>query len=185
MHPHFLALPLPLSIRTRLASFCYGLPQVQWVEEENFHITLRHFGPLSDVLLHQVQEHLHPLFFHPFSLTLQGIHPVNSKGKHGKIEVGIANHPALSALKKEIDSQLKNLALPSAYRAFHPHITVGRYERLNSERLGDYLMTHAHYQSEPIEITRCLLLRAQHTPKHVLYETIEEYEATPCPTGED
>ena len=68
MHSHFLALPLPPSIRSRLASFCYGVPHVQWVEEENFHLTLRHFGPLSDQNAALIEERLETLFFVKFSL---------------------------------------------------------------------------------------------------------------------
>lgn len=185
MHPHFLALPLPASIRSRLASFCYGLPQVRWVEEENFHITLRHFGPLTDAAVRDIHDHLQSLFFTSFSLVLQGVGHFSTKGKRNSIWVGVADNAALTSLKKEIDRLLRDLKLSPDEHAFHPHITLGHYERLNPERLGDYLMTHANYQSLPIEIASCQLMRSLQTSKHVIYEVVDDYAASKLATGED
>lgn len=184
MQPHFLAIPLPPHIRSKLASFCYGLPKVHWIEEENFHLTLRYFGPLNDTHLAQIQERLKSLFFPPFSLILQGAGHFHSKGNRGVIWIGVENNNQLLSLKKEINNQLRGLILPSDER-FHPHISLGYYERLNPEKLGDYLSALAVYQSEPIEITDCVLLRSQQTPKRVIYEVVDYYSASLLATGED
>lgn len=185
MFSYFLALSLPLSIRSRLASFCYGLPQVRWIEEENFHLTLRYFGPLSNIQLEEIQSHLEQLFFHPFFLTLKGVGYFRSRD-HGVIWMGTEENVSLLSLKKELDLSLKKIFLPTEdRRPFHPHITLGRYERLNMERLGEYLTQYADYQSEPIEINTCYLMKTQQTPKRVFYEIIQEYQASPFHIGED
>lgn len=184
MYPHFIAIPFPKHVQSRLASLCYGLPQVRWVEEENFHLTLRHFGPLSDTCLANIQEHLATLFFSPFSLVLQGVDHFHSKGKRGVIWIGVKESSALHSLKKEINRQLRDLALPPDEH-FHSHVTLGYYERLNPQRLGDYLLSLADYQSEPIEVTSCLLMRSQQTPQRVIYQIIDEFLAFPKITGED
>ncbi len=170
MHPHYLALPLPFAIRSRLASFCYGLPQIDWVEEENFHLMLRNFGLLSDLPIREIQDRLRDLFFHPFPIVLQGIYHSFSKENRGKIWVGIVDNPALLSLKKQIESLLRGLELPTENRTFQPHITLGYYERINIQKLGEYLNVHADYQSESIEIINCVLLRAQHTSKRIYYK---------------
>jgi 2'-5' RNA ligase len=185
MHPHFLALPLPSETRSRLASFCYGLPQVRWVEEENFHLTLRHFGPLAELAVSSIHEHLLNLFFPPIPLVLQGFSHFHAKGNRGTIWVGVADNPQLTSLKKEIDRHLRELHLPKDEHPFHPHITLGHYDRLNPQRFGDYLTEHADYQSLPLEINRCLLMRSMQTPKHIIYETVAEYSASPQATGDD
>ncbi len=185
MYPHFLTIPLPSIVQSRLATFCYGLPQVRWVEEDNFHLTLRYFGPLADHTVAGIQERLKNLFFPPFSLVLQGINHSHTKSNRGTIWVGITDNSNLIALKKEMNRHLRDLHLPPEERSFHPHIILGFYERLNPKRLGEYLTMYADYQSLPIEVTRCLLIRSLQTPKRVIYEVVEEYAATQLPTGED
>lgn len=177
--PHyFLSIPLPVATRSRLAALCYGLPLVHWVEEENFHLTLRHFGPLSDQMLSNIQDHLENVFFHAFSLVLQGVGHFHTKSNRGLIWIGIADNRCLAHLRKEIDRQLKDLQLPQEEGPFHPHITLGYYDRLNPNRLGDYLTTHADYQSWPIEVSSFILMRSLQTPKHMINDTIEEYPAS-------
>jgi 2'-5' RNA ligase len=155
-----------------------------WIEEENFHLTVRYFGPLSDALLSEIQERLKFIFFSPFLLILQGIGHFHSKGNRGTIWVGVANNPELSSLKKEINRHLRGCTLPLDEN-FHPHITLGYYERLNPQKLGDYLTSLTDYHSEPIEVTSCLLIRTQQTPKRVIYQIMEHYSASLPATGED
>lgn len=185
MHPHFLAIPLPSSARSRLASFCYGLPQVRWIEEDNLHLTLRYFGPLPDPIVANIHERLEKIFFLSFSLILQGAGHFHSKVNRGVIWIGVAENLHLISLKKEVDRLLRGLDVPPENRLFHPHVTLGHYERLNPQKLGEYLATYADYQSLPIEVKSCLLMRSLQTPKRMIYETVEHYHASLPATGED
>lgn len=185
MLPHLIVIPLPSSMRTRLASFCFGLPHVRWVEEDNFHIVLRHFFPLSDLLLAEIKERLRHLFFHSFSLSLQGVDHHHFKRNKGVIWINIANDAEIISLKKEIDKLLRGLILPGDEHPFHPRVILGYYERANPQKLGEYLSGLAHFQSGPIEINNCLLVEVQHTPKHIILQTIEQYSASHPATGED
>jgi RNA 2',3'-cyclic 3'-phosphodiesterase len=185
MEVYFFAVPLPSSIRSRLASLCFGLPQVHWVEEENFYLMLRHFGPLSNLLVAEIHDRLLDLFFPPFSLPLQGVGYFHAKGKRGIIWVGVAHNLPLATLQKEIDRRLRGLAFPSSERNANPHIRLGYYERLHSHKLADYLSTHMHDQFQPIEVTSCELVRSFQTPKRTLFETVEHYDASQMATGED
>ena len=184
MYHYALIIPLPDQIRTRLASFCYGLPQVHWVENENFHLTLRFFGPLSDMHLAEIQERLKLLFYTPFSIVLQGFGYHHVKKDRGSIWIGIVDQSKLLILKKEINSQLRGLSLPTAESSV-PHITLGHCDRINPHKLGDYLTANNVYQSEPIEIRNCSLIRIQHTPKRVIYQIVEDYPASQPTTGID
>jgi RNA 2',3'-cyclic 3'-phosphodiesterase len=184
MHVHFIAVPLPRVVQSRLASLCYGLPQVRWVDEENLHLTLRYLGSLTDAQVSEIQEDLKSLFFHPFTLKLKGLGHFRSRS-HGVIWAGIEEHPGLLALKKEIDAHLRKFTLPPDDRPFHPHITLGRYDRLNIEKLADYLDAHSNYQSDIFEVTHCHLLRTQQTPKRVFYPIVESYAASQLESGDD
>lgn len=186
MDQHLLALPLPSMIRSRLMHLCFGLPHVEWIEEENFHLTLRFFGPLSDQIASQIEERLGSLFFLKFDLFLKGIdHSHSTKGNKGTIWIGIKQTPELLALRKEVHDLLQDLHLKSEERTFHPHITIGRYDRLNGQRLAEYLMSHGDFELGPVEITSCQFLTAHHTPKHTYYKIIKQIDASTHATFED
>lgn len=185
MPPYSLVIPLPAAIRSRLASFCFGLPQVRWVEEENFHLTLRYFGPLQDHIVTEIEERLKPLFFVSFPLVLNGISHNHSKGNRGVLRIGVEETPHLLSLKKEIDDILRDLQLPPEERPFHPHISLGKFEKLNPQKLGDYLAAYGEYRSDPFEVDRCLLVSSHQTPKHHFYKAVSEFPASLPATGED
>jgi len=177
MFPYFLALPLPSLIRQQLALLCYGLPNVRWVEEENFHLTLRYLGPLTNSEEEKIKSYLTQLFFRPFFIQLQRIGHFHSKKDQGVLWVGIQSSPPLIELKKRIDRALQPLKLPKDDRGFQPHVTLGRYQTLNKNRLEDYLLSHLNYESSLIEINQCILFRSHQTPKHLIYESIETYSS--------
>ena len=97
----------------------------------------------------------------------------------------ILSHINLNSLRKEINRHLRDLHFLQEERSFLPHVIMGYYEQLNPERLGDYLTSHADYQSEPIEVTSFALIRSIQTPKRTIYEVVEEYFASSLATGED
>lgn len=185
MLPHFFALPLPLKIRKELVTFCYGLPLIRWVELENFHLTLRYFGPLPDHIVTQIQERLKFIFFQNFSLVLHRFGCFNTKGNRGAIWIGVEENHHLSALKKEIDYHLQDLKLPKEEHSFYPHVTLGRYEHLNLQKLGDYLSAHSDYRSESFDVNSCLLMTSHQTPKHLYYTIVDQIAASTPATGED
>lgn len=178
MDSYFIAISLPVSVRTRLASLCFGLPSVHWHDEENFHLGLRYLGPLTSLQLEDIQNCLQDLFFHPFQIALQGItFQKSSKNHRGTIQVQISPNPDLEVLKKEIDSLIKGLNLPKEERPYSPHVTLGHYEKLDPERSADYLHANGDFTSPSFEISECLLLRIHQTPKRTYYEVINRYEA--------
>lgn len=181
---HHIALPLPPSIRVQLASLCYGIPHMQWIEEESFYLIIRSLGILSDQIAAQIRERLASLFFLQFSIHLKGIgcHP---KGNRGSLWVGVGDTTELIALRKEIDQHLRDLHLRAEEHSFHPHVTIGRYDHLNGQKLGDYLASHADFESIPFDITSCQLITSHQTPKHHYFEVEQQINASTLATGDD
>ncbi len=181
MNNYFLAIPLPYHIHTQLKEcLCYGLPGIHWTEEGNFHLTLRFFSRLTETVLRSVQDRLKDLFFNSFSMILHGISHTRSA-----ILIGINDNEDLKDLRKEVDKQLRDLYLPAIDPHFRPHVTLGTFDRLNHERMLDYLTSHHDFQTLPIEVNQCTLMRSLHTPKHTIYETVCEYAASKIYLGED
>lgn len=185
MQIHLLAIPLPLQIRSQLNSFCYGLPQVDWVAAENLYVPLRHLGPLSDLLLNEIHESLKSLFFISFPLILKEIGHFHTKSNRGVIWAGIEKNDQLTLLKKEIDKHLRAFLLPKEERSFQPHVILGHYNQFNLQKFADFFSFHSSYRSEPFLVECFLLLCAHQTPKNFYYRHLENYSASRLATGED
>lgn len=179
-----LSADLPHSIQPRLASLCYGLPNVQWLEEGHFHLNLRFFGKLSPNELDDVRIHLKNLFFHPMSIILETIGHYHQRSDRGVIWAGVKGSLELENLKKEINILLKGLAL-AAEHSPQFIVPLGYYEKLNPDKLNDYLMDRALFQSPPLDIQSCSLLLTRVTSKRIIFETVEQYFASPPVSGED
>lgn len=185
MDSYLLAIRLPHVIQARLAAICFGLPQVQWVEEGNFHLTLRHFPHLNSHILRNITEQLTDIFFQSFPIVLQGVGHFHTKGNRGSIWIGIVENLHLVEMRKEIDRLLRTLCLEAEEYSFHPHVTLGYYDQLNPKRLGDFLTTYADFASLPFEISKCSLMRALKTPKHMIYEIVQDFASAEKATGQD
>lgn len=174
MLPYLIALTFPPLIKKQLSLLCSGLQTVHWVEEENLHLTLCYLGPITDALLFETQERLKLITFSPFHLTLKTVQASYDQRGQGQIWTSASPQETCMQLKRKIDHALKELELPQD-RAFHPHVTLGRYHSINSNQLADYLSYHYFYLLENIEITEFSLLSSQQTSKRQIYHTVARY----------
>lgn len=174
MDPYFVGIDLPTSIKQHLAQLCFGLPNVRWTELENFHVTLRYFGRINDPLISDIKEALAKIEFPSFTFMLKGVDHFHSH-RHGVLWVGTSASETVVKFKKEIDVALKELEIIPDERTYVPHVTLGRYEKLNAARLADYLMTHRFFESLEMTASHFHLFRSRQTPKRVFYEKMAEY----------
>lgn len=179
------AIVLPPKVQSALSLMFYGLPQVQWIEEESLHLTLRDFKGIEGPSVEKLRQRLNSIYFLPFSITLEGICLSQNRGNRGMIMAGVSNEPPISLLRKEIDRELRILNLPSYGPIFSPHVTLGIIKRENQQKLSDFLAAHAFFKSMPFQATSCVLLRTIQTPKRIVSEIIENYPASKQATGED
>lgn len=179
-----LAIELPPSIQKRLASLCYGLAQVQWIEEQSFYLPLRQLGDLSSAQLEEVRERLNHLFFSPFSIVISTVNVDQPKSK-GMVWAGIKPSNAADSLLKEIESLLKGISAPLPPSSHLLKAPLGYFNKISSDRLYDYLMNQTNFQLDPLEVVKCSLLCLKRTPKTIYYEVIAHYAASSQALGED
>lgn len=172
----FVALPLPSEIKSRLSSLCTGISSTRWVEEESLHLTLRYLGPVKqDSLFWDIKERLSGIQFPSFSIALKDLGYFQSRS-HGVIWVGVGEGlEFVLQLKKNIDAQLKGLALAPDERRYTPHVTLGRYEHLHSSKVINYLESHRGFLSVSFPLKAFVLISSQQTPKNHYYIEQESY----------
>lgn len=129
----FIAIPLPIEIRTRLGTIIEQLqrktpPVVRWVVPENMHLTLKFLGSISPGNLDHLKQVLASEATHhaASSLCLEGLGAFPNHHRPRVLWVGVKAPPALFELQQSIDRETARLGYPSEERGFSPHLTLGR-----------------------------------------------------------
>jgi 2'-5' RNA ligase len=104
-------------------------PDVKWVAPENFHVTLKFLGNVSEDALPGVFAAVEAAAqaIPPFELSLSGLGAFPSPRNARVVWVGIENgREKLTDLARAVDARLSELGFDKEEREFKTHITIGR-----------------------------------------------------------
>ncbi|MBA4372870.1 MAG: RNA 2',3'-cyclic phosphodiesterase [Thermodesulfovibrio sp.] len=128
----FIAVEVPAPLRVTMGGIAEDLKKcgadVKWVRPENIHITLKFLGDTEEPLLTLIEERLSKKLFNykPFCIRISGAGSFPS-GRHPRvIWVGIEESPALLALQRDVEFEVRALGYAPEERPFLAHITIGR-----------------------------------------------------------
>ncbi len=142
-HRTFIALDLDEHARRRLTAACDAIrlvshssrsrsrgDAIHWVPPENFHVTLKFLGDVSDAQLADVCRVVREAAagIGPFDFTVGGLKAVPPAGRELRMIWAEAQNPAgrLPALFASLEQALAPLGFPRESRPFASHITLAR-----------------------------------------------------------
>jgi RNA 2',3'-cyclic 3'-phosphodiesterase len=129
----FVALDVPEPVRASLAEFSARLakvcPSARWVRLEGVHITLKFIGEVPPEKLEQIRHALGELpSFGPITVRFAGLGFFPGARRPRVFWSGVEADPKLAELSAAIEMKLAPLGIAPEKRAFHPHITLARFE---------------------------------------------------------
>ena len=129
----FVALDVPEPVRARLAEISARMkkvcPNARWVRLEGVHITLKFIGEVSPEKLEQTSRALGELpSFGPITVQFAGLGFFPSALRPRVFWAGVEADPKLAELAAAIEMKLAPLGIAPEKRAFHPHLTLARFE---------------------------------------------------------
>ncbi len=136
--------------------FCdlLSMEQIKWVEEENFHLTLKFTGDTSVQQLEDVKRILDNTVddFQAFSFLLKGLGYFKTNGMPRVLFAGIEKSETMKALASAIDESLVKAGFALEGRDFTPHLTLGRINFLKNKKAfyslvgkwGDHVFQHVN-----------------------------------------
>ena len=129
----FVALDVPERVRAALAELSARLkntcPSAKWVRLAGVHITLKFIGEVSPEKLEKIRQALGELpGFLAMKLRFAGLGFFPNARRPRVFWAGIAIDPQLAELAGAIEAKLEPLGIPAEKRAFHPHLTLARFE---------------------------------------------------------
>ncbi len=125
----FVALDIPDSIRSRIATFMEGLrnfaPDARWVTPESLHVTLKFIGEFPDDRLDQLKKALATVGGQPFDVSFRSAGFFAPRSPR-VFWIGIEAGYELKALAASVEAALVPLGIPKEERDFTPHLTLAR-----------------------------------------------------------
>ena len=128
----FVALNFPKKERDRIYRTAkvlreIGLP-VRWVDPENYHVTLKFLGNVTEDRIAEVEEALNRVASTTsgIDLSVEGFGAFPTIRRPNIIWIGVEPTPSLRCLKQDLEWALTNCGFARETRAFHPHLTLGR-----------------------------------------------------------
>jgi len=172
----FTALDLPPPHRSALATLRSAIPGTLWVPPENYHLTLRFIGEITD--RHRADEidlALSRISCAALNLTLTGT-GLFPGPRSDRLWVGIERNDALLHLQAKIDSALRRIGLPAEKRRFQPHVTIAHIEPGADERVAAWMQNHNLFRSPTEQIDHFTLFQSFRGPDAPTYEPGAEYD---------
>lgn len=180
----FLAILLPAEVRgliyQKAAAYRTLQLDVKWVEEENYHLTLKFFSSLPvhatekiSVIMNKIAEGTSSF---ELSFGSAGVFPNRKRPK--VLWLGLGGQVGrLLELQSRIEQELSLAGFPGSAQSFQPHLTLGRFR---SE--GRLEMLFQRLESEPVSqnmgafrVEAVHLMKSRLTPAGPVYTPLAVY----------
>jgi 2'-5' RNA ligase len=134
----FTGLELPTSLAHELAMMRGGLSGARWIDEANYHITLRFIGDIDHATARDIFFELRRVRRRPVPVALGELSFFGSDRPHSLI-VKVQPTPEIMELQAEHERIMRRVGLPPETRKFTPHITLARLRNASTLAVADYL----------------------------------------------
>ena len=124
-----------------------GLNGASWIDPENYHITMRFVGDITDAQADHFAEALADIQFDSFDLEVSGLGSFGGN-KPRALWAAIKPSPALQLLQKAHERAARLTGLPPK-RNFVPHVTLARLRNVSPFAAAEYLARHGGFFAAP------------------------------------
>jgi 2'-5' RNA ligase len=159
----FTGIELPEDIVRRLSMLRAGLNGASWIDPENYHITMRFVGDISDEDACHFADALADIHFDSFEMELSGLGSFGGN-KPRSLWAAVKPSPALALLQKGHERAARRAGLPPETRNFVPHVTLARLRNVSPFAAAEYLARHGGFFAAPFPVSRFVLFSSR--PNH-------------------
>lgn len=164
MHRLFVAIRPPEEVRDLLIDAMDDSPALRWVGDDQLHLTLRFIGEVEQPLASDIAAALARVRFPPFQLAVKGVGRFEQKSG-GALWAGVEPRGPVAGLAAKVERACVAAGLAPERRAFHPHITLARWNRRNAEAVAAFERRHADLASAPFAVSELALFES-HLSRH-------------------
>ncbi len=174
MHRLFVAIRPPEEVRDLLVDAMDDSPALRWVPEDNIHLTLRFVGEVERPAAEDLARELERLRSPGFELRLKGVGKFDQRNG-GALWAGVEPREPLGALAAKVERACQQAGLEPERRAYHPHITLARWNRRNAEAVEAFLRRNGDLASALFAVDSFVLFESRLSRHGAHYEAVAEY----------
>jgi len=174
MHRLFVAIRPPQEVRDLLVDAMDDSPALRWVGEEQLHLTLRFIGEVERPAANDVAAELDRIRSPTFELRIAGVGRFDQRNG-GALWAGVEPRAPVAQLAAKVERAVQQAGLEPERRAFHPHVTLARWNRRNAEAVDGFLRRNARLRSDPFEVGEFILFESRLSRHGAHYEEVAAY----------
>ncbi|MFZ1814949.1 MAG: RNA 2',3'-cyclic phosphodiesterase [Rhizobiaceae bacterium] len=156
----FTAIEIPAETATSLSFLRGGLPGARWIDQENYHITLRFIGDIDGRTADEVAHALSRVSRPSFQLRLNGLDAFGGNKPHS-IHARVEPSAPLTELQGEHERIMQRIGMKAEGRKFIPHVTLARLRTVRGGDIATWLSLRGNFSSLPFKVTRFVLLSSR------------------------
>ena len=164
MHRLFVAIRPPDPIRDLLIDAMDEGPGLRWVGDEQLHLPLRFIGEVERPIASDIAAALASVRFPRFELRVGGVGRFDRRSG-GALWAGVEPRKPVADLAAKVDRACVEAGIEPERRAFHPHITLARWNRSNAEAARDFERRRSDLSSAPFPVDAFILFES-HLSRH-------------------
>ena len=174
MHRLFVAIRPYEAIRDLLIDTMEDSPELRWVGDEQLHLTLRFIGEVERPLANDIAAALGRIRFDRFALRIQDAGRFDRRNG-GALWAGVEPRAPVAALAAKVDRACQSAGLEAERRAFHPHVTLARWNGRASRAADAFIERNRGLASEPFDVERFILFESHLSRHGPHYEEVAIY----------
>lgn len=143
---------------------------IKWVERENFHLTLKFLGEVSEELISDIEEIMIEVsnYVEPFYLILHGFGAFPSTSNPRVLWIGVKDEiNALKILFDLLERRLVKKGFMKEEKPFSPHLTLGRVKGRDVSILGSF-----SFSEKKVFVDEIILFESRLTQEGPIYNPI-------------
>ncbi|MEO1748346.1 MAG: RNA 2',3'-cyclic phosphodiesterase [Pseudomonadota bacterium] len=156
----FAAIEIPHHAAMMLSMLKGGLPGARWIDQENYHLTLRFMGDVEHHVADEILNSLSTIQRPSFEIGLAGLGAFGGKKPHSVFAQPTAS-PNLFELQAEIARKCQRIGLAPDPRKFTPHVTLARLRKSSPEAVANFLSMRGGFYVAPFKIERFVIMSSR------------------------
>lgn len=156
----FTGLEIPSDVAQTLSMLRGGLPGARWIDQKNYHVTLRFIGDVDDSDAREIASLLGRVRRGPFELRLDGLTSFGGK-KPRAVVATVAPAPALMEAQAEQERLMQRIGLEPEGRKYIPHVTLARLRDSSSRDVAEYLSARGLFRTPTFRVSNFVLFSSR------------------------
>jgi 2'-5' RNA ligase len=167
----FTAIDLPESLRNDLSAVQDAKAlSVRWSPPDQFHVTLRFIGEVSQEAAVRYEQALADVNVGPVQCVPYGLDVLPSRRSPRVLMLGLERTDSMMALYDAVSKGLEAEGLEPDDRTYRPHVTLGRLDDPDPDAVHDFLRAHEKASFPGFEADQFVLYESTLTPEGAVHE---------------